>query len=232
MSALLGDQSYFINITAFDLAGNQRQMTSVTGGGFGYSTDSTNRALDSGWNIVGNVGNNLTLSAWLNNSGATTASYWNGSHSFQSHVSGGSNGGVTVPSGEPVLLYLAASSTFSDLVWNTTALNGGLSQDITNQTASDWNLVMNKNSSDSFMVNQLDNYTNDCPTYANCNTLNITFMSVYNNSADIGSKYIPYVGNWTINDETPISYGEVIWMFMSNNAGSTTTFNWGSVGDY
>ena len=230
ITTLTGDASYRINITAYDLAGNSVTMT--TNGIYQYSTDSTNRALKAGWNLVGNVGNNLTLSQLLTYSGATTASFWNSSHEFQSHVSGGSFGSTVVKGGEVALLYMGADSNFEDLVWNAT--NVGITQFITNSSDSGansaWNLVMNKNSSADVTMGATDNFANCNPVIAGCgnteqNATNVDYMSFYDNTANDGSKYIPLVANWTINNGTTLTYGDPIWMYVDQNI----TLNWGLI---
>ena len=230
VSALLGDLTYVINITAYDLAGNRKEMEVM---GYSYSTDSTNRALLSGWNIIGNVGNPFSLSKLLNLSGATTASIWNRTHEFQSHVSGGSYGGVDVLSGNPALIYLSSATTFSDLVWNTSALD--LSINLTNQSASDWNLVMNRNSTTEFKFQRLDTYLNGNSSPANqvAVDLNMTFMSFYDNSASAGSKYVPFVGNWSINNGTTLGFGQCVWLYTDTTSGTVEheniTLDWRSL---
>ncbi|GAG82580.1 unnamed protein product, partial [marine sediment metagenome] len=59
MSMLEGDHRYVINITAYDDAGNTRYTIDQTR--YVYNTDSTGRALYTGWNIIGATGNNFTL---------------------------------------------------------------------------------------------------------------------------------------------------------------------------
>ncbi len=228
VSTLLADTSYQINITAFDLAGNSLAIT--TQSGYKYSTDSTNRALLAGWNIIGNVGNAFTLSEILNWTGATTTSIWNSTHQFKSHVTGGSFGTTSVTAGNTVLIFLSSSTTLSDLIWNTSAINVA-SHNITNQSASDWNLVMNRNSTDSKTFQDIDSYVNCVNLTAGCaaglNTdANVTFFSAYNNSASSGSKYIPYVGNWSINNGTTLGFGNTVWLFLGDDATSTLTLDW------
>lgn len=224
MSTLSGDQTYWINITAFDLAGNKRQMTD---NGWRYGTDSTNRALKAGWNIIGNVGNNYTLSHLLNWSGASTVSVWNSSHSFQSYTGIGANGGIVVESSMPALLYLASDTTFSDAVWNISSHDNLVN--LTNQTASDWNLVMNENYSTDYQMYQLDNTTNDCPTEANCVFNNVTYFSLFNSSAATGSKYMPFVNNWTIANTTNMEFGVCSWMFIGDGDVNNIQINWGNL---
>jgi len=222
ITTLLADQTYQINITAYDLAGNSQTLTEQAG--YYYSTDSTNRALKAGWNLVGNVGNAFNLSQILTWSGATTASIWNSTHEFQSHVSGGSYGASSVSAGEVVLLYLGADTNFGDLVWNTSVV--GTTVDLLNATDSednsDWNLVMQKNSTVDIDLQSIDNYANcdsvgtGCASGAN-NATNVDYMSAYNNSASSGAKYISYVANWSINNATSLTYGETVWMYVDQN---------------
>jgi len=233
ITTLDADEDYWINITAYDVAGNSRSMTTSN---YKYSTDSTNRALKAGWNIIGNVGNNLTLSQILNWSGATTASIWNSTHEFQSHVSGGSYGTTSVGAGQTALIYVATDTTFSDLVWNTTAVAPNTAITVSNSTDagsnSAWNLVMNRAAA-SKTVQAMDSYMNcntigaGCTAAAN-NATNIDYMSVYNNSANIGAKYISYVANWSINNATPLTYGDTSWLYV-NSAASSISVNWSAI---
>lgn len=237
MSTLAADRPYFINIIAYDEAGNSMQMTTID---YKYTTDSTNRALKAGWNIIGNPGNALSLSAYLNYSGATTVSYWNASHQFQSHVSGGSYGDTLVNPGYPVLVYLSADTNFEDLVWNTTALPIGAvdsyqQQNITNSSISgNWNLVMMRDWNTDKKIGQLDPYINCNEVGAGCatgnnNATNVDYFSIFNNSASTGSRYIPVIGNWSINNGTTLHFGNVLWAFFNGDADSVLTINWTAV---
>ena len=224
-----GDKDYLILITAYDVAGNARNISTLN---YKYSTDSTNRALKSGWNIIGNVGNSFNLSDLLIWSSATTVSVWQANHTFASYVSGGTDGGTSVAAGYPVLLYLSADANFSDLIWNATAVNvdsaSGGNANLTNQTSSDWNLMMELDDDDTKMISDLDKYINCNPKGNGCSAQanNVTwfdYMSFYNNTASSGSKYIPYVANWSINNATTFSYGECLWVYLGS--GNTTHNN-------
>ncbi len=231
ISTLAADSSYIILVTAYDLAGNSVNMTTI---GYNYTTDSTNRALLSGWNILGNVGNSFTLSSILNWTSATTASIWNSTHEFVSHVSGGSNGPTSVGAGEVVLIFLSADANFEDLIHNSSAVNIQ-SHNITNQSSSDWNLVMMRDNTDDKIFRDLDVYINCDPVGTGCaqeenNATRTDFFSLYNNSASSGNKYIPFVANWTINNETPLTYGDTTWIFVNSaDASNFTTINWSAV---
>jgi len=230
ISTLAADSDYFILVTAYDLAGNSVNMTTKN---YKYSTDSTNRELAAGWNIIGNVGNAFNLSDLRIWTGATTVSYWNSTHEWQSHVSGGSYGAVSVGAGDAALIYMASATTLSDLIWNTTAVEEELTHNVTNQTASDWNLMMMRDDDDDKTLQELDRYLNCVPIGTGCgssanNGTNVTYMSVYNNSASSGSKYIPFVGNWSINNATPLTFGNIVWMFLDASS-SDITINWTAV---
>lgn len=225
---LIGDTLYFINVTAWDEAGNSNGVTD--NGGFLYTTDSTNRALKSGWNIIGNPGNAFTLSEILNWTGATTASFWNDSHFFESHTDGGSYIDTSIVAGGAVLLYFDADTTVSDLIWNTSALP--LFSLVTNTTQSNWNIAVNQNWTNNYYLAQIDKSTN-----GNKNDLlflNITSFSYYNNSASTGSKYISYICNWTDyspNNNTQLKFAETMWVYSSDtvNVGDSLYINWSNI---
>jgi len=176
-----------------------------------------------------NTGNPMGLSAILNNSGATQASYFNSSNAFETHVTGGSYADTQVPYGEAVFIYVSSgTSVMEDWVVNTSADVYTLKFNITNQTSSDWNIPCNKNSSSigssSIVFGDVDRWQ------TSKESLNITYMSLFNNSGVSGSQYIPYVNNWTINNLTRISYGDCCWMFKNQEV--TTSFyelDWGLI---
>lgn len=225
IASLSADLSYIILITAFDLAGNQKNMTLA--GYYQYQTDSTSRALASGWNIIMNTGNAMTLSNITSFSGGTQGSYFNSSHQFQTFVDGGNWGTLSIPYGEAVFIYMASAGQMEDWVVNN---SDGLFN-ITNQTDSDWNIACNRNTSTTYNFQELDEYLN---TYGsgsmfNATSLNVTFMDFYNNSAPIGSKYIPYISNWSgdMSNTTPISYADCAWMEIGQDHPSTfLEINW------
>lgn len=238
-SLLLANTHYVINVTAFDLAGNQKSISTI---GWNYTTIDVNRLLRSGWNFLGNPGEIFTLSSILNWTGADTVSVWNATHKFQSHVSGGSNGGVNVHPGEVVLVHISADQNFSDIVYNATAtvnpFTGNTSVTITNQSASDWNLVMQEDFRDDISLQRLDTYLNcqNGSTPGACgnigavnNMTNVSFFSLYNNSASSGAKYIPYVANWSINNATVFKFSQAIWLFKANDGAQNQTLNWSAI---
>lgn len=226
MSTLSADTNYAYKIIAYDAAGNSKDGSDAK---TRYTTDSTSRVLSNGWNIIMNTGNPMGLSAILNNSGATQTSYFNASNAFETHVTGGSYANTQVPYGEAVFVYISSgTSVMEDWVVNTSASVYGLKFNITNQTNSDWNIPCNKNSSSTGTSSAR---FHDVDTYQKVSiSLNITYMSLFNNSGAVGSQYIPYVNNWTINNLTRISYGDCCWMF-KNPAVATSFYelDWGLI---
>lgn len=222
VARLLSDTMYKIWVTAYDLAGNAKNITTLN---YQYTTDSTGYQLDAGWNIVGNVGNKFNLSELREWTDASTVSLWNGTHEFISHVEDGDYGTQVVYPGDAVLIYVDADTNLSDLVWNTsTGLVVDKSYNLTNQTASDWNLLM-QTSTTAKRLQLVDSYfncnvlDNGCAAGAN-NYTRVPYLSYYNNTAAIGSKYVPYVANWSINNDTTLDYGECVWIYYTNESGS------------
>ena len=217
ISSLAADSDYLSLITAYDLAGNSVNMTTKN---YKYSTTSIGHSLPAGWVAIMNSGNARSLSSYLNDSGATTVSYFNSTHEFTSHVSGGSNGAVSVPSGEAIFLYMGSAATFSDSVWNTTAVPSKFN--LTNQTNSNWNVACNGNSSQGeYTLQAIDNEVNtainDAPqnnTYANVSSMSYIDWDV--------PKNIPFKANWSINNGTVQKFGECTWMYYPANAAYQT----------
>ncbi len=239
ISTLGADRTYRILVTAYDLAGNARNMTKI---GYKYSTDSTNRVLQAGWNLIGNLGNPLNLSDIRIWTGATTVSIWNATHEFLSHVDGGSYGGTTVEPGNATLIFLSSAITFSDMIWNT-SLMVTTAHTMTNQSASGWNLAVMRNSTVNYTFGAIDKYVN-CPGNGTgtffetrgegCNAQennvsHIPFLSAYNNSASSGSKYIPFVANWSISNETTLEFGNTVWMFLDGTKTREVIIDWGAI---
>jgi len=215
------DAVYYVIVNATDLAGNHANSAAI----YKYTTDSTCAILYSGWNICGNMGNAINLSDLLTRTGATTVAIWNDSHQFQSHVSGGNNGDVVVPYGGVYFAYVSSQQA-QEFDWNTSVLSGSAAfqVNLTNQTASDWNLVMNMNYTTSFNFTQIDKYMNGL-NYTYIAYTNVTLFHKYNNS---GGNWIGYYTNWTsyYNSETSFEFGEVIAMYLNDPVLSYTTIDW------
>ncbi len=214
ISTLAADSSYQIMITASDLAGNLRNI-SVSG--YKYTTDSTSRVLYAGWNLIMNLGNALNLSNLLSYSGASQVSYFNSSHEYQTQVSGGSNGAVEVPYGEPIFVYAASDGTFDDMILNTSAGDTvyNITANITTDISSNWSIACDRNTTETVTFQEMDYYLNGNTIDVLYN--NVTWFSYYNNSASTGDKFIPFVNNWTINAGTPMSYGDCSWFYLESD---------------
>jgi hypothetical protein len=229
ISTLAADTGYIIQITAIDEAGWQTNMTIPH---YYYTTTSTSRALYAGWNVIMNIGNAMTLGNLFNRSGATQASYFNSSHLFSTYVDGGSFIDTSVPYGEAVFLYMDAAGTFSDFVRN--ASGSGTTGDnfnLTNTSASDWNIACSRNISTTRITFQmLDLYLNsEGRTGLQNNTFNnISTFSKYNNSASTGSKYVPFAANWSYQNYTSLAYGDCAWFLFDGdvNADSWIQISW------
>ena len=223
MSTLQADKTHYVEIVAKDLAGNNRTMTV---NGYVYKTSSICHSLGSGWNICGILGNNKSLSQLLNETGGTTVAYLNSSNKFQTHTSGGSNGAVVVPSGRAFFTYLSAAGTWQDSVRNESAYS--YISTIYNASNTNWNIVVNLNSTSSTNFTDIDGEINGDST--SIWDTNVTYFSLYNNSASSGSKYIPYVSNLTsLNGGTTVNYGDTIWMYLGITDVTSIDLNWSNI---
>ena len=224
MTSLLPDTTYFFQVRAVDLAGNDRNMSSWM---HVYNTTSVCHNLSVGWNICGNLGNNKTLGEYLNDSGGSVVSYLNDSREFVSHVSAGSNTAEVVPSGQAVFIYMTSADIFQSSVWNLTALDQQTV--LRNESNTDWNIMVYLNWTYATTFQQIDYRLNSHNYTSITDDLNVTFMSFYNNTADNGSKYIPFVGNLSINNATRIKFGDVIWAFLGRYEVASYTVTWDNV---
>jgi len=222
MSTLLSGIPYVIVITAFDLAGNNVNATTVTNT---YWATDINRDLKTGWNIISNPattinGSNFLLQDIRNWTGATTVSLYNSTHEFVSHTLGGTNGAVEVAAGQPVFIYVASDTTFSDLIWNTTLFPS--IYNLTTQDSSNYSIVVNYNYTVGVKRFQgIDNYINSNGgiSIQNDTQINVSYLSFYNNTASSGNKYIPFKSNWSYNNATQMRFSEVTWMLMEQGKG-------------
>lgn len=244
ITTLAADTNYEILITAIDLAGNERNISTKQ---YKYTTYSVGRDLLAGWNIIGITGNNFTLRDLRNWTQATTVSIYNSSdHEFVSHVLGGTGGQEMLDVGDVVLIYAATATSFSDLVFNQTRLqsNKGLLVNLTNQSTSDWNLVMARNFSANLTFAVIDSYLNCNGTAGshvthlcspqNNNVSQVDFMSWYNNTAS-SNQYVSFVNNLSINNLSTVKYGEVLWMHLGGtditgtDARTNLEIDWGAI---
>ena len=55
-------------------------------------------------------------------------------------------------------------------------------------------------------------------------------MTYYNASASTGSKYMDFVTNWTINNNTFVDYGDAVWVHL-NKTVANGWFEWNASGE-
>lgn len=237
-TGLSGDVTYYINVTAYDLAGNKGKDRS----GFLYSTDSTCHTLYLGWNICSIIRTTTINATDLCTEIGSTCSYiakYNSSHDFQTYVRGASangrmnfNANTTPDESAVVFIYVASETTYENRTWgvDATTFNFTFRNDSTG-----WNIfpVLNRSG---IRFWQLDysiqtNYT--LGTFGNesippdkgynSSTMNITrYMSYYNASAD---NYVPYRSNWTWYNDTFIDYGDAVWIHFNVSGGDMYYWN-------
>ncbi|MBI2136860.1 hypothetical protein HYU06_07350 [Candidatus Woesearchaeota archaeon] len=102
VSSIGFDVTRYLRVIAYDEAGNSNTSAVQT-----VITKSLCANLSaSQWYFCTNLGNDFTLQDLLGNTSATTVAVWNSTHQFQTYVSGGSGGTVTVKGGGPYLIYV------------------------------------------------------------------------------------------------------------------------------
>ena len=225
MSTLSGDTTYYLQVTAFDLAGNSVNATTTS---YVYNSLTIPHTMYSGWNIFENIGNPKNLSLHLSETGGTTACFYNTTKEFECCTSAGeASCGTDVTSGDAVFIYMSAAGTYNDAVLNSTALDATTS-DLTQVSGqSNWSIACNQDHADTngFNFTELDYTLNGNGTDVLYN--NITLMSLFNMSGQ-SEPYVPYVNNWTgYNGNVATDFGECVWMFNDNNG--TTTLNWSAI---
>ena len=228
-SLLNGDIDYYIGVQAVDMAGNTVDINGNCSNI--YRAKSVGRALNSGWNIMPQLGNAVAASALLTQTGATTIAYLNNTHQFDSYASGGVS--FTVPAGRPFFAYMAATGNWSDLVFNETA--HGTTSTLRNESNTQWNIVidLNKTVSNTYNMTQLDYYLNIGNTTLGTTGNNFSNFVFYNNSGSTNTKYIDYRTNWSFNNQISTTYGDPLWIL--NKALTNTTnelsLDWSTVRD-
>jgi len=146
-------------------------------------------------------------------------------------VSGGDYDSTIVPAGEVIFAYLAATGTWEDSVHNLSnrAVLGNRSYDVRNATSTRWNVIVQNRINFTTDFQTIDYFVNGNYTESTepvVNEINISLWSLYNNSAPAGSKFIPYVSNFTYNNNTPVTYGDVIWAYYNASFIDTVPVNW------
>lgn len=224
MTQLAADVAFRLVISVFDKAGN-----SATGPtDINYTTTSICHDLNEGWNICGNLGDARNLGQYLTDFGASTVAYFNKTNEFETYVDGGDKAAVSVPFGRAIFAFMESSGEWEDSVHNST---DSITESILiNRTNTAWNIVVVNNESVNSVLQKVDYLANgNLVTISDSDgdLLNVSVMSFYNNSASNGTKYIPFVGNLSINNATPVLFGDVIWMHLEKAVDTNITLNWG-----
>ncbi len=73
------------------------------------------------------------------------------------------------------------------------------------------------NLSISFAANPQWNGSCYCNTTANISNSDAPFFSYINSTRDGGSKYVPFVNGWSINENTTVPYGGAVWVFLNQS---------------
>ncbi len=232
MTPLTVNTEYYLQIETYDLAGNS---ISATVKDIYYNTTDLCRTLDVGWNICGNLGESLSLSSFLNDTGATSTAYFNTTNQFVTYVDGGNNGAVQVPLGSPVFMFFGAAATWETSVHDTDFITrGGNVGDLTtlrNQSNTDWNIVVIPQRNMSMTIAQFEYDLNTNNSAIERFFLNVTAFSKFNNTAPNGSKYTPYVANISFNNDTRVEFGDTIWIHINDEIKNldTVIINWSNI---
>ena len=228
---LSGDVDYFINVTAFDLAGNSQTNARIP---YTYRTDSTCHTLiANSWNVCVMIRTTpINASDLCTETSCTFISLYNASHAFQTYTSGASvNGNMMFSSAarpnESSIAFIYVESTnktWESQVWQIS--NSEIWFNLTNASTG-YNLVpMLKQSTTTlgavdFSINGDGNGVN----FTNVSK----FMTFYNPAGASGSRYSSHIRNWTLYNNTPIiDYGEAVWVHLNT---TVDWFVWNSSGE-
>ena len=234
LTDLDADMAHAINVTAYDVAGNSKSSAT----NYAYTTDSTCHTLLTGWNICAYTRTTARNASILcNETACDYISKYNSSHEFQTFTAGASsNAGMTFnssdnPDEDAVLfIYVSSDTDWEHELWEVGATNDDLWWNFTNASTEGWNLVplLVQNSSvlpTNFQELDLSIAGNGTDIlYSNYTT----YFSMYVEENATGSKYIPFVSNWTLNNATAVDYGEAFWAYFST---TITEWTWNSSGE-
>jgi len=218
-SDLPADTALYINVTAYDLAGNSNGTVTY----YTYTTDSTCHTLTDGWNICAFIRTTAQNASWIiNETGADYISKFNTSHQFQTHTSGASASASMIFNGtkcnisycptiadgneEVMFIYTTGSRTWEHRFWQVD--NHYNYYNLTNQSAEGWNIIPWYNQTGDATFGKLDYSLAGNETHILYN--NVTdYLSFYNSS----HTYVDFANNWTYNNLTSIQYGEAFWAY-------------------
>jgi hypothetical protein len=215
LSALDWDTQYYWYVRAFDLAGNIRQGTNCgTNAKFQYKPMFYCSTLNAGWNLCGWTRDASMNASYLSNELGSTISQiakFNSSKAFQTYVVGESaNADMNINRQDAVFIYADSSTAWTNNTFTTNATLGNFA--FTNASADPWTVfpVLLPEG-----IGYPVNLTMVDPTS------NLTACAFYNNTAQ---EYIPFWKNTSVNLNTPLRMGNVLWCDLN-----TTKSSWSYV---
>jgi hypothetical protein len=211
---LLQNQSFYINVSVYDKAGNSNFSENASRSSPHY-VDPICANLSAGWNLCGLVETtNRTLSAIANETNATFVSIWNASHAWSTCNQGSSFDNCNIQVGisneaisNHVWVYVPRAIAWEDRDWAATATSANVTVTSTNNG---WNIV-------SLFVRQ-------GRTFAQLNAStamgidNITSYSLPDNALGTNIPFITRSGFNQINPNVLVNYGEAMWVFYNGTA--------------
>ncbi|KKK98694.1 hypothetical protein LCGC14_2640200, partial [marine sediment metagenome] len=202
-------------------------------------TDITNHLLPEGWNVVAIIQAGTVTSAQLGNGlGASwvTISRYNQSKEFQNYNNGSStNNDMSFKKGDVVFFNLNADTYWENQTWDTDSnYNAEGIYNLTN-TTNDWNVFGIQNQSGR-TLGQIEALIFQNNIYSNISGLdvispsNVSFQvaDYFNNTAINTRKFVVHPANYTLNNGTPLDFGEVAWINYNSSYNLSTSL--GEVG--
>lgn len=232
------NRRWYVRVNTFDIANN----SATSNGPYSYSTDSTCGVMvaDS-WNICAMINNQTTINAstLCTQTSCTYISMYNASHQFQTHTVGSAtndemlfispNGWGRINSSAVAFIYVTSTNrTWENRSWGEDfgASTPANFMNLTNASTG-WNIVPILNRTANFTLGSLDRSINGNGTSFLLGNYS-RFMSFYTNEAGVGSRFVPFVANRSINNFTVIDYGSAVWIHLNR---SIDGFLWNSSGE-
>lgn len=229
VSGLEYNRTYFVRVTAWDLANNSAnsspQISYITQGSYGCAL-----IVADIWNICAIVNTApQNASAICDDVGCTYVSMYNATHEFQTYTAGSATNdemrfiASTRPNESSVIFIYRAStnSTWENRTWDINTPH--LWYNLTNLSTG-WNIVPILNQTGVFGFGNLDRSVNGNGTnFLRAN--NSRFMSYFTETNNSGGRYVPYIANRSFNNATQIPYGEAVWVHLNR---SILYYEWNS----
>lgn len=236
------DRNWYWRVNSSDKAGNLRVSTNCSD--FYYRTDTTNHFLKSGWNIVAIIQSG-TINASDIGSGLvpswTTISKYNSSKQFQNYNNGSAtNGGMLFRKGDAIFVNVNADTYWENQTWDTSnAYTNDALFNLSNSSGG-WNAFGMQNQT-GLTIGQIergillsntyrtggDGISNGTYYYEFKNVTlpnndSIQSLVYFNNTAISTRKYVLHPFNYSVNNDTRIDYGEVIWININASINGTS----------